>query len=165
MLSEEQLQQIEQRTNKATPGPWGAEYEDENPDDVRVCQIGDVESVRSCIGCLALLGDYDEQREEWDPATIQQWRNDAEFVAHAREDAAAMLTSIRELWPLARLGQMAITWWEANRELGQAHEHGCQGYDNHAEFEAALNAARAAEDALEEATFALMQPEEVKDID
>lgn len=65
--------------NKATPGPW--EATSESDEDVRVCQIENEE----CVCCLALMGDYNWEKEEWKEGSIKQWNKDAEFIAASRE--------------------------------------------------------------------------------
>lgn len=65
--------------NKATPGPW--EATSESDEDVRVCQIENEE----CVCCLALMGDYNWETEEWKEGSIKQWNKDAEFIAASRE--------------------------------------------------------------------------------
>ena len=65
--------------NKATPGPW--EATSESDEDVRVCQTENEE----CVCCLALMGDYNWEKEEWKEGSKKQWNKDAEFIAAARE--------------------------------------------------------------------------------
>jgi hypothetical protein len=65
--------------NKATPGPW--EATSESDEDVRVCQIENEE----CVCCLALMGDYNWEKEEWKEGSKKQWNKDAEFIAASRE--------------------------------------------------------------------------------
>ena len=65
---------------KATPGPW-KNIQDEDPNDVRVCQIEN----NICICCLALMGNYDYEKGEWFKEDEEQWENDANFIAAARE--------------------------------------------------------------------------------
>lgn len=65
--------------DKATSGPW--EATSESDEDVRVCQIENEE----CVCCLALMGDYNWEKEEWKEGSIKQWNKDAEFIAASRE--------------------------------------------------------------------------------
>lgn len=65
--------------NKATAGPW--EATSESDEDVRVCQTENEE----CVCCLALMGDYNWEKEEWKEGSIKQWNKDAEFIAASRE--------------------------------------------------------------------------------
>jgi hypothetical protein len=103
VLTAEELKAIAERVERATPGPWAEEYQNEIPDDVRVCRRGlaDDDTI-GCIGCLALMGDYNEEEAEWTPETIMQWRADANFIAHARADIPALLAHIAELEEVKR---------------------------------------------------------------
>lgn len=65
--------------NKATPGSW--EATSESDEDIRVCQTENEE----CVCCLALMGDYNWEKEEWKEGSIKQWNKDAEFIAASRE--------------------------------------------------------------------------------
>ena len=66
--------------NRVTAGNWEASYDEDIPDDVRVCNIEE----GRCVCCLALMGNYNREKEEWEQGDIEQWRNDAEFIALAR---------------------------------------------------------------------------------
>lgn len=89
---EQRLEEIAARAGAATPAPWRADYGVEMPDDVRVCQD---DGRGHCICCLALMGDYDGEKGEWRNGSIKEWRADAEFIAHAREDVLWLVGQLR----------------------------------------------------------------------
>jgi hypothetical protein len=108
--------------NKATPGPWEATSEFD--EDVRVCQIENEE----CVCCLALMGDYNWEKEEWKEGSIKQWNKDAEFIAASREGwPHAIEMAIKAEAELALLRKVA----EAARGvfLGEG-EHLCSEFED-----------------------------------
>jgi hypothetical protein len=71
-----------------------------------------------------------------------------------------LAAEVRALRPMAQLGQFAVAWYGANRELDEERTRIYKLPDNYVAFEAARRAACAAEQALEDAIFALMKPKE-----
>lgn len=92
-MTEKQLEEIKERCEAATPGPWRwryrtfltecGEYEDHpsvsTVTDCTICDLGDSNSY-----CSDGNGIYDED-------------SDAEFIAYAREDIPALLEEIEKL--------------------------------------------------------------------
>lgn len=65
----------------ATPGPWMASI-DHEVEDYRVCQDnGDGE----CICCLAMMGNWDQETQEWTGESKTSFAADTRFIAAARE--------------------------------------------------------------------------------
>lgn len=77
MLTLEQLAEIEKRAQAATEGPWKTGH----CEDVAVCHSGDIMAQVCLIGNESELGVFE----------------DAEFIAHSREDVPALLATVREL--------------------------------------------------------------------
>jgi len=99
--------------NRATPGPW--EATSESDEDVRVCQTENEE----CVCCLALMGDYNWEKEEWKEGSIKQWNKDAEFIAasregwpHAIERAIKAETEVERLKPIEEFADKNFKLWE-----------------------------------------------------
>ena len=74
----QQLDDIEQRANAATPGPWCT-------DSWEIYQGAEFEAGAEWIGETCRSGEMDDGRA------------DAEFVAHARTDVPALLAEVRRL--------------------------------------------------------------------
>jgi hypothetical protein len=91
MTPQEQEQEIREREQAATVGPW--ERSDEPDGGHRVCQI----EAGVCVCCLGLMGNYDYENTRWSTATVETWRADAEFVAHARDDIPYLLARVAQL--------------------------------------------------------------------
>ena len=82
-MTSEELKEIEERCNKATPGPWHF-----NP--------GDSYSAYPSVmtrGRFLLVFDVAEDA----PDDFPGWDEDAAFVAHSREDIPKLLVHIKEL--------------------------------------------------------------------
>jgi hypothetical protein len=79
-LTPQQLDEIEQRANAATPGPW-------TTDGWEIYQGGgsSAPDLMAWAGETCRADDYDGSR------------NDADFIAHARTDVPALLAEIRRL--------------------------------------------------------------------
>ena len=84
-MTPEELKAIENRCNKATPGPWTTDRptKPSDPDEfsrwVAICGLG---------GRTGVFADPPGGQSPW---------NDAQFIAHAREDIPALLDYIKEL--------------------------------------------------------------------
>ena len=83
------LAAIRERLDKITPGTWQATIDDET-DSYRVCNIED----EVCVCCLALMGDYDHETEEWADGSRTQWVADTEFIAAAPADIRFLLDAL-----------------------------------------------------------------------
>ena len=92
---------------KATPGPW-KNIQDEDPNDVRVCQIEN----NICICCLALMGNYDYEKGEWFKEDEEQWENDANFIAEAREGWPEAIERAIKAEDFIEKHQLGITFQE-----------------------------------------------------
>lgn len=73
-MTEEDLRQIEERANAATPGPWRVLKEERDHFIDTVCCKTPI--VREDVTFI----------------------EDAEFIAHARTDIPALITALREAW-------------------------------------------------------------------
>jgi hypothetical protein len=90
-LTEERLMEIEARCDNATKGPWHTVPRRDNAGSLIYDSIADSEHVA--------VADIWSHRGE----------NDAEFIAHAREDIPRLLKDLRELYD----------WWiSANNRCG-----------------------------------------------
>ena len=79
-ITNDELREIEARTNAATPGPWKA-----TPHGSNVFVLWDGDKVR-LNGRICTVDDV-----------VQSSFTDAEFVAHARTDVPALLSEVRRL--------------------------------------------------------------------
>lgn len=84
-MTEEKLQEIEARANAATPGPW--EY---IPDDIGGYMVSNCKECQSIVASA----DYD-----WlcSKEYLSVSYDDADFIAHAREDIPALIEEVRRL--------------------------------------------------------------------
>ncbi len=94
-LRSSRLSEIRDREGKATPGPWQSHWNDELPEDVRVCLDRD----GVCTMCIALAGETDDGGA-WTPETLARWRGDADFIAHSRDDVRWLLAEVDRLQAL-----------------------------------------------------------------
>lgn len=84
-MTPEELNTIRERCEKATPGPWTTDRptKPSDPDEfskwVAICGLG---------GRTGVFADPPGGQSPW---------NDAQFIAHAREDIPALLDYIKEL--------------------------------------------------------------------
>lgn len=94
-MNKEQLNVIEARANAATPGPWIFEADSSDllflSREGRYLEAGTI--VLWCTRCSTCAA-YDEG-DKWNCGWPKN--NDADFIAHAREDIPALIARIREL--------------------------------------------------------------------
>lgn len=101
-LTDQQLDDIEQRAAAATPGPWGTYT---FGGDTLIEVAADLEDTGTGYRARRTICRFDEEPMDNDPAhrdwdaeqDWQQVRADAEFAAHAPEDVAALLAEVRRL--------------------------------------------------------------------
>lgn len=74
-MTEDELREIAGRLNAATYGPWN----------------------RSTHGFLVLAGDSGETICHLDSESNENHINDADFIAHAREDVCSLIREVRSL--------------------------------------------------------------------
>jgi BMFP domain-containing protein YqiC len=82
MLSEEQLREIEERVNKATPGPW---------------RLGTYNVWADGERPPRLICDADTALAVRERFMMDQDDANSDFIAHARQDTPSLLATIREL--------------------------------------------------------------------
>lgn len=100
MTTTDRLAEIEARLSAATPGPWIAEYSGEQGN----CVIpSDAQSTREAV-CVTRL--YHQQA-------------DAELIAHAPADLAALVAVVREVEALHRPDESRGTWDGYCRSCGK----------------------------------------------
>jgi hypothetical protein len=101
-LTEQQLDDIEARTNAATPGPWGV-YTFGGDSLIEIA--ADLEDTGCGYRARRTIARFEDEPLDNDPAHSEwtaeedwvQVRADAAFVAHAPEDVRALLAEIRRL--------------------------------------------------------------------
>lgn len=98
--TDQQLDDIQTRANAATPGPWGI-YESGSLIDIAADLQDTGCGYRARRGIARLEDeplDNDPAHREWtDEDDWAQVRSDAEFIAHARADIAALLAEVHRL--------------------------------------------------------------------
>jgi len=82
MLSEEQLREIEERVNKATPGPW---------------RLGTYNVWADGERPPRLICDADTALAVRERFMMDQDDANSDFIAHARQDTPSLLSIVREL--------------------------------------------------------------------
>jgi hypothetical protein len=101
-LTEQQLTDIEARTNAATPGPWGV-YTFGGDSLIEIA--ADLEDTGCGYRARRTIARFEDEPLDNDP-THREWtaeedwaqvQADAAFVAHAPEDVPALLAEIRRL--------------------------------------------------------------------
>ena len=101
----EQLQAIRERAEKATPGPW----------DWRLERQGDVERVYHHPSLLAPDGTPVANANDGlgidSEYTVCESKDDALFIAHAREDIPALLTEVERLQAESERWQYDAAMW------------------------------------------------------
>lgn len=101
MLSNEELLKIEERVNAATAGPWKS-WRDGNQ---FIGHRSDNDTMNTCVGASIVKGIF----RPWNPAAMIAfgWKpeenevcrfkdDDADFIAHSRQDVPALLSHIKE---------------------------------------------------------------------
>jgi hypothetical protein len=126
MLTKDELQAIEARTNAATPGEWIAPLKD----------LGEIES----FAALDFYFDHSFEAYpplgECGPVFVASGKENADFIAHARTDVPALVAEVRRLQEVER---KAIEQSEYIQASGLT------------EYEVAMKIAQARQAALEEA--------------
>jgi hypothetical protein len=119
------LEEIRERAEKATPGPWDIDGSDN--------QNWGIRSVAGDQPSIAPMAGYRSKDTE----------ADAEFIAHAREDVPALLARIEKLEAIAEAAEDAADALEKYLPLIEGHvaaPHGLSSRD----ARAAINHVRAA---------------------
>lgn len=107
-LSERELNDIEERANSATPGPWFVQQLDDREfmTLVAVSTAPDAESDDSSKGfqsgrnvALTLV-----QNPLYAAISDELWDENARFIAHAREDIPRLVTEVKRLRTLLDSG-------------------------------------------------------------
>lgn len=100
-LTDDEIREIEQRAAAATPGPWFVRQLD---DDYAMSLVA--VSIAPDTGQGERWPDFDHreivaatlvQQPRYVDVADQQWDENAEFIAHAREDIPRLLAEIRRL--------------------------------------------------------------------
>jgi hypothetical protein len=97
-MTDEELKQIEERAANATRGPWRSEFRHAREvvtegeknvwgNDQHVANLRPEHSLRTPGGVSLHNGTYCEEQNE----------NNAEFIAHAREDVPALVAEVKRL--------------------------------------------------------------------
>ena len=105
-LSPEREQEIRERAAAATTGPWSLYYENPQSDYTRLIDIAaDLRDTGHGYRCRRYIGQLESGQIDNDPAHAYwdgdrdnaQSADDAEFIAHAREDVPALLAEVDRL--------------------------------------------------------------------
>ncbi len=101
-MTDEQLREIEERANAATPGPWHAGYWSgqchmKHKHDPRICQYDYTLQTRKGDSFIGVVNDERETvvGVSYDDLVVSEADN--QFIAHAREDIPALIAEIRRL--------------------------------------------------------------------
>lgn len=104
MLDEKRIQEIKERAEKATPGPWEwNKAEGWGPDG-----YSGLNSPTECVamGC----------GEHSDGCIVIENKDDAEFISHAKDDIDALLKTISDLRSAEQGGWIAVSSGEIPRK-------------------------------------------------
>lgn len=105
-LSPEREAEIRERASAATAGPWGTYHENPQSDGVRLIDIAaSLQDTGHGYRCRRYIAqtesgqiDNDRTHRDWGAdQDNQQSADDAEFIAHAREDVPALLAEVDRL--------------------------------------------------------------------
>lgn len=115
-MTDETLKAIEERANKATPGPWTAEPSDPN---------GWSDEEPHCDGIHTESGGWRNAIVTTDGGVYGPRMPDADFIAHAREDVPKLLGEVRRLRAdVQRLERAADARLRDMQELAMAKAQG-----------------------------------------
>lgn len=99
-LTDAQIQEIEQRANAATPGPWTWELTYELDDGIHWAITNPQSTAKGAIA-NALLVLWETSRK-WFGKPVEK-NPDLVFIAHVREDVPALIAALREARAEARI--------------------------------------------------------------
>ena len=108
-LSDSDLDEIEERADAATPGPWFVRF----LDDVHAMSLYAV-STKPDTGEGGRWPDFEQwtmvaatlvQEPRYADIEDERWIENARFIAHARSDIPRLITEIRRLRALATSGE------------------------------------------------------------
>lgn len=88
-MTDKELKEIRERCNKATPGPWKWEETEDQKSGREWGDLGEILVTQSGDEVLSANG--------YDYTSVEVSKNDAAFIAHAREDIPALLAEIERL--------------------------------------------------------------------
>ena len=125
MLTPERLWEIKERCERATPGPWiiNLEHQREMLSGRRILPA--IEGPNGVMVAPLLAPRYSN-------AHIS--RNDAEFIAHSREDVPALVAEVERLWGLVGELREWVKRWRSRANDWRCPETWMAGDDLYEQF-------------------------------